>query len=60
MAFAHDNYHCFREDELRHLEFISDVTNDVLDRGIFSNRYATSVLGCNGSLRHCIRYKINN
>ena len=45
MVFARDNYRCFREDELRHLEFISDVTNDVLDRGIFSNRYATVSAG---------------
>ena len=27
-----------REEELKYLDFIRDVTNDVLERGIFSNR----------------------
>ena len=29
----------YREEELRYLEFVTEVTNDVLDRGIFTNRY---------------------
>lgn len=26
-----------REEELRYLEFVTDVTNDVLNRGIYTN-----------------------
>ena len=32
------NIFLFREDDLKYLEFVSEVTNDVLDRGIFTNR----------------------
>ncbi len=28
-----------REEDLKYLEFVADVTNDVLDRGIFTDRY---------------------
>ncbi|ELT94082.1 hypothetical protein CAPTEDRAFT_214055 [Capitella teleta] len=32
-----------REEEIKYLDFISDVTNDVLDRGIFTNRALKTV-----------------
>lgn len=33
-----------REEEQQYLKFISDVTTDILARGIFSNRYCFSCL----------------
>ena len=32
----------FREEEQKYLKFISDVTTDILARGIFSNRYVNT------------------
>ena len=31
-----------RDEELKYLKFVQDVTTDVLDRGIFTNRYVTT------------------
>ena len=35
----------FREEEQKYLKFISDVTTDILARGIFSNRYVMNTGG---------------
>lgn len=34
-----------REEEQKYLTFISDVTTDILARGIFSNRYVMNIDG---------------
>ncbi|XP_064621434.1 spermatogenesis-associated protein 7 homolog isoform X2 [Lineus longissimus] len=34
-----------REEELKYLEFVSDITSDVLERGIFTNRVLKQVFG---------------
>ena len=39
LLIVNSTIHICREEEQRYLKFISDVTTDILARGIFSNRY---------------------